>query len=83
MKVPSPVDDQATTDLKAITAASEPTATVWVSRITSAIGGVCLIIALTLWLLRPDHYRPVLALLTIAMFAAILHSYTFENGGRG
>jgi hypothetical protein len=41
---------------------------------------MCLVAALVLWALRANHYRPVLALLTIAMFAAILHSYTFENG---
>lgn len=64
-------------------AAHEPMATLWVSRVTSAVGAICLALALTLWLLRPEHYRLVLALLTVAMFAAILHSYTFENGGHG
>jgi hypothetical protein len=65
-------------------AAIEPTvdriATVWVSRITSIVGLLCLAFALSVWAVRPGHYRFVLALLTVAMFAAILHSYTFENG---
>jgi hypothetical protein len=56
-------------------------ATIWISRITSLIGLACLVFALLEWALRPGHYRLVLALLTVAMFAAILHSYTFENGG--
>jgi hypothetical protein len=55
-------------------------ATIWVSRITSVVGLLCLAIALAVWAYRPGHYRFVLALLTVAMFAAILHSYTFENG---
>jgi hypothetical protein len=55
-------------------------ATVWVSRITSVVGAICLGLALLLWATRHGHYRPVLALLTVAMFAAILHSYTFEDG---
>ena len=61
--------------------AQERLATIWVSRITGAVGGLCLLLALSVWLARPGHYRLVLAFLTIAMFAAILHSYTFENGG--
>ena len=58
-------------------------ASVWVSRITGIGGGFCLLVALSYWYLRPGHYRPVLILLTIAMFASILHSYVFENGERG
>ena len=58
-------------------------ATVWVSRITGIGGGLCLLIALSYWFARPGHYRPVLILLTVAMFASILHSYVFENGERG
>jgi len=61
-------------------AASERAATVWISRVTSILGLICLAIALTVWAARPGHYRFVLALLTIAMFAAVLHAYTFENG---
>lgn len=55
-------------------------ATMWVSRITGLVGGSCLFLALAIWLARPNHYRLVLVLLVVAMFAAILHSYTFENG---
>lgn len=55
-------------------------ATLWVSRVTSFVGLVCLVIALGVWMFHSGHYRLVLALLTVAMFAAILHSYTFENG---
>jgi hypothetical protein len=58
-------------------------ASVWVSRITGIGGGFCLLVALSYWFARPGHYRPVLILLTIAMFASILHSYVFENGERG
>ena len=58
----------------------ERSATIWVSRITSFVGLVCLSLALIEWAFRPGHYRTVLALLVVAMFAAILHSYTFENG---
>ncbi len=57
-------------------------ASVWVSRITGIGGGFCLLVALSYWFLRPGHYRPVLILLTVAMFASILHSYVFENGER-
>lgn len=59
----------------------ERRATIWVSRMTSIIGLLCLAAALAVWAGRPGHFRLVLALLTVAMFAAILHSYTFENGG--
>jgi uncharacterized membrane protein len=58
----------------------ESLATVWVSRFTFLAGGLCLLMALSIWLWRPNHYRLVLVLLTVAMFAAILHSYTMENG---
>jgi hypothetical protein len=63
-------------------ATTERTATVWVSRITGAVGAMCLLLALALWLLHHGHYRAVLAFLIVAMFASILHSYTFENGGQ-
>jgi hypothetical protein len=59
----------------------ERRATIWVSRATSLIGAICLFLALLEWAGRPGHLRTVLALLVIAMFAAILHSYTFEDGG--
>jgi hypothetical protein len=62
---------------------SDHLASVWVSRITGIGGGICLLIALSYWFARPGHYRPVLILLTVAMFAAILHSYVFENAERG
>lgn len=58
-------------------------ASIWVSRITGIGGGFCLLVALSYWFARPGHYRPVLILLTVAMFASILHSYVFENGERG
>lgn len=61
---------------------SDHLASVWVSRITGIGGGICLLIALSYWFARPGHYRPVLILLTVAMFASILHSYVFENGER-
>jgi len=57
----------------------ERQATVWVSRLTGIVGAICLFAALSVWLWRPGHWRLVLAFLTIAMFAAILHSYTFED----
>ncbi|HEX8918769.1 MAG TPA: hypothetical protein VF898_09710 [Chloroflexota bacterium] len=44
------------------------------------IGVIALTISLTVWFVRPNHYRFVLAVLMVAMFAAILHSYTFEDG---
>jgi heme A synthase len=59
----------------------EDVATIWVSRITGLVGGFFLILALAIWAGRQGHYRLVLAFLTIAMLCAILHSYTFENGG--
>jgi hypothetical protein len=53
--------------------------TVWVSRITGILGAAFLIIALTFWTFRPGHLRLVLAFLVLAMFAAVLHSYTFDS----
>lgn len=55
-------------------------ATIWVGRITRLVGAICLAFALIEWQFRQGHFRTVLALLTVAMFAAILHSYTFEDG---
>ncbi len=55
-------------------------ATIWVGRITRIVGAICLVLAIIEWAFRQGHYRTVLALLTLAMFAAILHSYTFEDG---
>ncbi|HZS94355.1 MAG TPA: hypothetical protein VFA78_06140 [Chloroflexota bacterium] len=52
----------------------------WVNRVTGVLGLISLVIALTIWFVRTNHYRLVLVFLVIAMFAAILHSYTFENG---
>jgi hypothetical protein len=71
------LEDEATASIDATV---DRIATVWVSRITSIVGLLCLAFALAVWAVRPGHYRFVLALLTVAMFAAILHSYTFENG---
>lgn len=62
---------------------SDHLASVWVSRITGIGGGFCVLVALSYWFARPGHYRPVLILLTVAMFASILHSYVFENGELG
>jgi hypothetical protein len=56
----------------------ERAATVWVSRLTFALGVLTLIAALATWAGREGHYRFVLALLIVAMFAAILHSYTCD-----
>lgn len=60
----------------------ERTATVWVSRITFAVGATFLFLALLTWLFRHGHNRLVLALLIVALVCSILHSYTFENGGQ-
>ena len=38
----------------------ESLATVWVSRFTFLAGGLCLLMALSIWLWRPNHYRLVL-----------------------
>lgn len=53
----------------------------WYRRITGIVSGVFVALAMLTWALRPYHYRPLLALFTIAMMAAILHSYAFEDGG--
>ncbi|GAC1512658.1 MAG: hypothetical protein NVS2B16_15930 [Chloroflexota bacterium] len=52
----------------------------WFRRITAIVGGAFLLLALVIWAVRPYHYRPVLALMTIAMLMAILHTYAFEDG---
>lgn len=76
--------DEETVEMAALAAAVSATtdraATIWVHRITGIGGGLCLFLALSVWLARAGHYRLVLALLVVSMFAAILHSYTFENG---
>ena len=54
--------------------------TLWVSRISRIIGGITLLAALFIWLFHQGHYRLVLVLLVIAMFASIIHAYTFEDG---
>ena len=54
--------------------------TLWVNRMTGIIGAVFLLLALMAWLARHGHYRLVLAFLIVALFASILHSYTFEDG---
>lgn len=53
-----------------------------VSRLTGIVGILFLALGLFLWFVRNGHYRLILLVLTVAMFMAILHSYTFENGGR-
>ena len=73
-------DDEAGGSVVAAETTPERAATLWVSRLTKVVGGTCLLFALTLWLLRPEHYRTVLALLTVAMFAAIFHTYPFADG---
>jgi len=72
--------DEITLDLRAVPQSAERSPTIWVSRITGVVGAVCLIGALSIWSYRPYHYRLVLALLIVSMFAAILHSYVFEDG---
>jgi hypothetical protein len=57
----------------------ERPATVWVSRITGIVGGIILLVALFEWFFRHGHFRLILALFTVAMFCAILHSYVFEE----
>jgi hypothetical protein len=59
----------------------ERRARIWVSRASGFLGALCLLLALLEWAIRPTHLRTVLALLVIAMFAAIIHSYMFEDGG--
>jgi len=54
-----------------------------VSRITGILGCVMLLVALLEWFVRHGHLRLVLALLIVAMFCAILHSYVFEDGAAG
>lgn len=86
-----PPDEPPISDLQPISAATikidaaivEETraASLWVARITRIVGAACLLLALVEWAGRPGHLRTVLALLTIALFAAILHSYTFEDVG--
>jgi hypothetical protein len=58
----------------------ERAATIWVSRLTGIFGSIMLVVALLEWFVRHGHLRLVLALLTVAMFCAILHSYVFEDG---
>ncbi len=54
--------------------------TLWVNRLTGVVGAIFLLLALVAWLARHGHYRLVLAFLIVALFASILHSYTFEDG---
>ena len=60
--------------------APERRVTVWVNRLTGLIGAIFLLLALVAWFARHGHYRLVLALLIVALFSSILHSYTFEDG---
>lgn len=59
--------------------APERAASVWVSRLTGIVGAVTLIAALVVWFARYGHYRFVLALFTVAMFCAILHTYVMDE----
>jgi cytochrome bd-type quinol oxidase subunit 1 len=79
--IPPTTESHALVDASQIEVTPERMATVWVGRMTFLVGGICLMAAFAVWLLRPGHYRLVLAFLIVAMFMAILHSYTFENGG--
>jgi len=72
--------DEITVDLRAVPQSPDRSPTVWVSRITAVVGAACLFGALVVWHYHTNHYRLVLALLIVAMFAAILHSYVFEDG---
>jgi len=72
-------DDEEVVD-DAVIAEGSP-GSVWVSRITGMVGALFLLLALAAWFLRHGHLRLVLALLIVALFASIIHSYTFENGG--
>ncbi|MDQ2740732.1 MAG: hypothetical protein M3Z66_00260 [Chloroflexota bacterium] len=72
--------DEITVDLRAVPQSADRSPTIWVSRVTAIVGAICLFGALFIWAARPGHYRLVLALLIVAMFAAILHSYVFEDG---
>lgn len=53
-----------------------------VGRVTGIVGLVFLTLGFFLWFVRNGHYRLILLVLTVAMFMAILHTYTFENGGK-
>lgn len=57
----------------------ERAATVWVSRLTGLVGAVALVVALVVWFARYGHYRFVLALFTVAMFCAIVHTYVMDE----
>lgn len=72
--------DEITVDLRAVPQSADRSPTIWVSRVTAVVGAVCLVGALSIWQFHHGHYRLVLALLIVAMFAAILHSYVFEDG---
>jgi hypothetical protein len=75
-----PIVDAADLDTETIAeAAPERLAAIWASRITGVVGILFLAAALVTWFARHGHYRLVLALLIVAMFAAILHSYTFDD----
>jgi 4-hydroxybenzoate polyprenyltransferase len=67
------------TGISSVPATVERTASVWVSRLTGIVGLIILVIALLEWFFRHGHFRMILALFTVAMFCAILHSYVFEE----
>jgi heme A synthase len=74
------VQDEEITEASPEELAPERRVTLMVNRITGLIGAVFLLLALLTWFARSGHYRLVLALLLVALFASILHSYTFEDG---
>ena len=78
----SSLPDEVTEEIPVVSFPETPEqrATVWAGRITGIVGVICVLLALSVWATRHGHYRLVLAFLVVAMFCAILHSYTFENG---
>ena len=79
-EVPPPTEVKPSNGAAPVSVVPERLATQWVSRATAIVGMLVLLAALVNWAARPGHYRITLALLVVAMFCAILHSYTFENG---
>lgn len=76
----TPIADQEEIDSSPEELTPERRVTLWVNRLTGVVGAVFLLLALVAWLARHGHYRLVLAFLIVALFASILHSYTFEDG---
>jgi len=49
-------------------------------RITFVLGILCLVAGLAVWMFRSGEHRSALLLLVVAMFLAILHNYSLEDG---